>query len=73
MADPYSTSISVIALVVSCVTLWLTFLKRGKVKMTQPTVIFFGLESPLSQKEVHLPKIFLSTLHFFNVTASPRD
>ena len=64
MADPYSTSISVIALVVSCVTAWLTFFKRGKVKMTQPTVIFFGLESPRSQKEVLLPKIFLRTLLF---------
>lgn len=64
MADPYSTSISVIALVVSCVTAWLTFFKRGKVKMTQPTVIYFGLESPRSQKEVLLPKIFLRTLLF---------
>jgi hypothetical protein len=64
MADPYSTSISVIALVISCVTAWLTFFKRGKVKMTQPTVIYFGLESPRSQKEVLLPKIFLRTLLF---------
>ncbi len=64
MADPYSTSISVLALVVSSVTAWLTFFRRGKIKMTQPTVIFFGLESPRSQKEAHLPKIFLRTLLF---------
>ena len=64
MADPFSTSISVVALVVSCVTAWLTFFKSGKVKMTQPTVIFFGLESPRSKEEVLLPKIFLRTLLF---------
>jgi len=64
MADPYSTSISLVALAVSGVTAWLTFFKRGKVKMTQPTVIFFGLESPRSQKETLLPKIFLRTLLF---------
>lgn len=32
--------------------------------MTQPTVIFFGLESPRSKEEVLLPKIFLRTLLF---------
>jgi hypothetical protein len=64
MTDPYSTSISVIALAVSCFTAWLTFLRRGEVKMTQPTVIFFGLESPRSQSELFLPKIFLRTLLF---------
>ena len=64
MADPYSTSISILALVVSSVTAWLTFFRRGKVKMTQPTVIFFGLESPRSREETLLPKIFLRTLLF---------
>lgn len=41
MADPISATISVLALSISAVTAWLTLGRRGTVKMTQPTVIFF--------------------------------
>ena len=34
--------ISSLALAVSAVTAWLTLFRRGALKMTQPTVIFFG-------------------------------
>ncbi|MGA9624208.1 MAG: hypothetical protein WBQ65_07055 [Bryobacteraceae bacterium] len=64
MADPASITISVLALAVSSVTAWLTLFRRGTVKMTQPTVIFFGPDTPRSRDEAALPKVFLRTLLF---------
>jgi hypothetical protein len=49
--------ISVISLSVSAVAFWFTWLKRGRLSMTKPTVIFFGYDSA-----PRLPKIFLRTL-----------
>lgn len=34
--------ISVLALGLSGTTAWLTLLRRGRVRMTQPTLIYFG-------------------------------
>lgn len=53
-----SILISVIALLVSLITLWLTRYRKGTVKMTKPTVIFFGPDG--SGKEHN--KIFIRTL-----------
>jgi hypothetical protein len=63
MADPISTTISVLAISVSAVTAWLTLLRRGTVRMTQPTVIFFGPD-PGRSGETPLPKVFLRSLLF---------
>lgn len=63
MADPVSATISVLALSISAVTAWLTLFRRGTVKMTQPTVIFFGPDSGRSH-ESPLPKVFLRSLLF---------
>jgi hypothetical protein len=63
MADPISATISVLALSISAVTAWLTLGRRGTVKMTQPTVIFFGPDSGRSN-EAPLPKVFLRSLLF---------
>jgi hypothetical protein len=60
MADPATTAISIIALAVSITTAWLTLLRRGTVKMSQPTVIFFGFDTSPSPA----PKVFLRTLLF---------
>jgi hypothetical protein len=64
MADPASLTISVLALAVSSVTAWLTLFRRGTVKMTQPTVIFFGPDTPRAREDTALPKVFLRTLLF---------
>jgi len=42
MSPWFSFSISCFALLVSGVTAWLKFFRKGKLVMTQPTVIFFG-------------------------------
>ena len=63
----FSDTISVLALTLSSVTAWLTLFRRGTVKMTQPTVIFFGPDSPRSASEIPLPKIFLRTPTVFNI------
>jgi hypothetical protein len=55
--------ISALALTASAFTAWLTLLRRGTVKMTQPTVIFFGPDGPRSSRD-GLPKVFLRTLLF---------
>lgn len=57
-------AISVLALAVSSVTAWLTLFRRGTVKTTQPTVIFFGTDFPRSRTDAPLPKVFLRTLLF---------
>jgi len=64
MADPASITISVLALAVSSVTAWLTLFRRGTVKMTQPTAIFFGPDTPRAREESPLPKVYLLTLLF---------
>jgi hypothetical protein len=56
--------ISALALATSAFTAWLTLLRRGTVKMTQPTVIFFGPDGPRSARSETLPKVFLRTLLF---------
>ncbi|MBZ5669464.1 MAG: hypothetical protein LAO04_07030 [Acidobacteriia bacterium] len=64
MADSLSITISVLALSVSAITAWLTLFRRGTVKMTQPTVIFFGPDSSHLRDEPALPKVYLRTLLF---------
>ena len=64
MADPISITISALALSVSSVTAWLTLFRRGTIKMTQPTVIFFGPDAPRSRDDTPLPKVYLRTLLF---------
>jgi hypothetical protein len=63
MVDPLSLTISVLALAVSTVTAWLTLFRRGTVKMTQPTVIFFGPDIR-AQGDTPLQKVYLRTLLF---------
>jgi hypothetical protein len=58
------TIIAVVSLVLSMTTAWLTLFRRGTVKMTQPTVIFFGPDTPKSRLDRALPKVFLRTLLF---------
>jgi hypothetical protein len=55
-----ATVISLLALVISAITAWLTLFRKGTLKMTRPTTIFFGPDGPPSQgAEV---KVFLRTL-----------
>jgi hypothetical protein len=46
MVDLFSESISILALATSVSTLWLTFLRKGSIRMTQPTTIYFGPDGP---------------------------
>jgi hypothetical protein len=52
----FSVAIALAALAVSALTLWLTYLRRGDLKMTQPAVIFFGND------DSDRPKVYLRTL-----------
>lgn len=56
--------ISALALVVSSLTAWLTLFRRGVLKITRPTVIFFGPDRPIDDEIVGEPKIFLRALLF---------
>jgi hypothetical protein len=64
MNDPISLALSVLALAISAATAWLTLFRRGTIKMTQPTVIYFGPDASTSRGGTGLPKIFLRTLLF---------
>jgi hypothetical protein len=51
--------VSFLALAVSALTAWFTLLRKGKIRMTQPTVIYFGPDGgPKSPPD----KVFLRTL-----------
>lgn len=52
-----SIIIAALAFVVSALTAWLSFFHRGTIKMTQPTIFFFGPDGASGP-----PKIFLRTL-----------
>lgn len=56
----FTIPISLIALVISIITAWLTFFRKGKLLMTQPTVIFFGPDGKSDNSLNN--KIFLRTL-----------
>ena len=64
MIDPLSLAISVLSLAVSSVTAWLTLFRRGTVKISQPTVIFFGPDGSHSRGDKTASKIYLRTLLF---------
>ena len=64
MTDPLTTTVSVLALSVSAVTAWLTLFRRGTVKMTRPTVIFFGADKLRSPEDRPPPKVYLRALLF---------
>ena len=64
MPDPTTVAISVLALGVSALNAWLTLFRRGTIKMTQPTVIFFGPDGSTGKGVAGPPKVYLRTLLF---------
>jgi hypothetical protein len=58
MMQYLTAGLSVLALVISATTLWLTYLRRGRLRMTTPTVIGFAYDTVPKL----IPKIFLRTL-----------
>jgi len=66
MADPTSLIVSAAALVVSIATAWLTLFRRGILKMTKPTVVYFGADGPIKlgedvPRKIHLRSLMYST------------
>ena len=66
MTDAPNSTISLLALVVaflalavSALTAWVTLLRKGKILMTRPTVIYFG---PDGGSKAKAPKVYLRTL-----------
>ncbi|MFA8440829.1 hypothetical protein [Yoonia sp.] len=54
----FSIGISTLALFISGITLWLTQFRKGALKMTRPTVVFFGPDGTNGD----ISKVFLRTL-----------
>ncbi len=54
--------ISIFALAVSAATAWITLFRRGRILMTQPTVIYFGADGSRVGLEPRHQKIFFRTL-----------
>jgi hypothetical protein len=61
MESVVSLVVASLALVVAALTAWLTLLKRATVKMTQPTVIYFGPDGSRTEPGP-TNKVFLRTL-----------
>jgi hypothetical protein len=53
--------ISVFALLVSFATLWLSRMRRGTIKMTRPSVIFFGKDGGSKAAKIFLRTLLYST------------
>ncbi len=60
MIATLSLVVSIAALAASGITAWLALLRRGTVKMTQPTVIYFGPDGGFRERPPL--KVFLRTL-----------
>lgn len=60
MADPVSTTISVLALLVSGLTAWMNLLRRGALRITRPTFIAFSYDR--TGGRALKPKIFVRGL-----------
>ena len=60
MTEWIATGISIFALCISGATAWLTFFRKGSLKMTQPAVVFFGPDG--GPKKDRRNKVFLRTL-----------
>lgn len=58
--DYVSISISLVSLAISLGTFWLTSLRRGRLAMTNPTIVFFGWDF----EPKATPKVFIRTLLF---------
>jgi hypothetical protein len=56
-----SLAVSVLALSISALTAWLTLLRRGTIRMTRPTTIFFGPDGGPPTKRPRM-KVYLRTL-----------
>ena len=52
--------VSILALLVSLTTAWLTLFRRGRLQMTHPTIVAFGYDESYERS----PKVFLRTLLF---------
>lgn len=61
MPEPMTVGISILALLVSGTTAWLTLFRRGTVKMTQPTTVFLGGDGKSGQPKVYLRTLLYST------------
>jgi hypothetical protein len=55
-------TISGLALAVSVMTLWLTYFRKGSVRMTRPTQVFLGSDGSRSSGPNGRPKVFLRAL-----------
>jgi len=65
MLETVSIIIAGLSLAVSGVTAWLTLMRRGSVKMTQPTTIYFGPDGSKDPEGAGpSPKVFLRTLMY---------
>lgn len=60
MSPWFSFVIACLALLVSSITAWLTFFRKGQLLMTQPTIVFFGPDG--SKFDSIKNKIYLRTL-----------
>jgi hypothetical protein len=62
MIDPISIAISLISLGISFTTLWITLLRRGRLRMTKPTIVFFGYDfEPRVAAKIFLRTLLYST------------
>jgi len=61
MSNWIAIAISTLALLVSALTAWFTLLHKGSLRMTKPTVVFFGPDGGPDREKPRL-KVFLRTL-----------
>lgn len=60
-ASAVSIIVSALALAISTVTAWFTLWRRGKVRMTQPAIVFFGPDGSRGPLKIFLRALIYST------------
>lgn len=53
--------VACLSMAVSVLTLWLTLLRRGRLKMTRPTIVFFGPDGEGGEPKVYIRALLYST------------
>src|SRR5215813_804961 len=62
MSATLSLAVAIASLCLSVATAWLTLFRRGAVRMTQPTTIYFGPDGGARRSGRSIPKIYLRSL-----------
>jgi E3 ubiquitin-protein ligase DOA10 len=61
VVDPFSLAVAIGSFVISIVTLYLTYIQKGKLRLTRPTAIFFVRDGADGKFKIVVTALLYST------------